>query len=519
MISKHSARPATTISAFEFMNKFPDDAAREHLEGLRWGRSVDCPCCGSINESTPDKSRPGYRRCRECRQYFTVRTGTVFERSHIGLRKWLYAIYLLETSKKGISSLQLSKEIGITQKSAWFLLQRLREACDVKAIKLRGFVEIDGTYIGGKQRNHHDSKPHHSTGGPGKQAVVLGMRARKQRPLPICGRETPDLHNPDRIGAMENTTAQDFDGTLSALLRAPTTSTHNGNGLDQFYTKPRIARKCWSAVQRVIGRLPLLERNYHYIEPAAGCGCFYQVLPRQRRTGIDLEPRNLPRINGRGIIKGIIKDDYLKWSPKPTARTPKYVVIGNPPFGKRGKLAVDFFNHSGFAEIITFIVPVSFRKFTIQRRLLLGYALVARTALSNDSFCTPDGKDYSVNAEFQVWVRTPCKLKDMREHMSAAISHADFEMRQYNNTEKALVAFDEPFDFAVPCQGYQDYSRRETDPENCERHKQWMLFTGRNKGVRARLKNIDFATLAYECATATPGFRKNDVVKYYDSLV
>lgn len=183
MKSRNSVSPATTISTFEFMEMFPDDdAAREHFERVRWSGSIDCPCCGTKDKSTPDKRRPGYRRCRDCRHYFTVRTGTVFERSHIELRKWLYAMYLLETSRKGISSLQLSKEIGITQKSAWFLLHRLRTACDVHGLKLRGFVEIDETYMGGKQRNRHDSKPRHRTGGSSKQAV-LGMRERGGRTI------------------------------------------------------------------------------------------------------------------------------------------------------------------------------------------------------------------------------------------------------------------------------------------------------------------------------------------------
>lgn len=318
---------------------------------------------------------------------------------------------------------------------------------------------------------------------------------------------------------MKNSELKTLNLTLTKLLRAPIVSGNNGNGLDQFYTKPKIAQKCWNTVQRVIGELKLHENNYHYIEPAAGCGCFFQVLPRNRRTGIDLDPREIPEINGKGNGKGIIKSDYLDWFPKATSRLPKYVVIGNPPFGKRGKLVVDFFNHSDFAEIIAFIVPVSFRKFAIQRQLSSSYALVARQGLSNESFCTPDGKDYSVNAEFQVWVRNPGAMKNMREMLPAAVSHGDFTMYQYNNTEKALDLFDKEFDFAVPCQGYQDYSRRETDPNDCERHKQWMLFKGKNKKVRSMLKKIDFGNLAYECSTVTPGFRKNDVVKHYESLV
>jgi transposase-like protein len=105
----------------------------------------------------------------------------VFERSHVPLHKWVYAMYLLVTARKGISSMQLAKEIGVTQKTAWFMLGRLREACGSDFGKLTGIAEIDETYIDGKEGNKHEGKKLHAgRGGVGK-TVVLGMRERGGR--------------------------------------------------------------------------------------------------------------------------------------------------------------------------------------------------------------------------------------------------------------------------------------------------------------------------------------------------
>jgi transposase-like protein len=139
----------STISTFELFALFPDqETARAYLEGRLWPNGPSCPVCGLGERITARKG--GFYRCNQCKEDFTVRTGTIFERSHVPLHKWVYAMYLLVTARKGISSLQLSKEIGVTQKTAWFMLHRLREACGDELTKLQGIVEIDETFIGGR---------------------------------------------------------------------------------------------------------------------------------------------------------------------------------------------------------------------------------------------------------------------------------------------------------------------------------------------------------------------------------
>jgi transposase-like protein len=172
----------STISTYKLFEMFPDqEAARVYLEGLLWVDGPRCPVCGLGERITSRKG--GVYRCNQCKEDFTVRTGTIFERSHVPLHKWVYAMYLLVTARKGISSMQLAKEIGVTQKTAWFVLHRLREACGTDIGKLAGIVEIDETYVGGKEANKHErDKLKLGRGAVGK-AAVLAMRERGGRTI------------------------------------------------------------------------------------------------------------------------------------------------------------------------------------------------------------------------------------------------------------------------------------------------------------------------------------------------
>ena len=144
-----------------------------------WGEYRPCPRCGSLDTVEKKNHKPMPYRCRDCREHFSIRTGTILERSHVPLRKWVWAIYLWTTSLKGIAAMKLHRDLKISYKSAWFMVHRLRECFTDEDRLFDGPVEVDETWMGGRRRNMHQSKRDALTGrGTSGKVAVVGIKDR-----------------------------------------------------------------------------------------------------------------------------------------------------------------------------------------------------------------------------------------------------------------------------------------------------------------------------------------------------
>lgn len=164
------------ISLFE---AFPDEqSCIDHLRAIRWADGAFCPYCGGTK--VYDFSDKRTHKCGDCRQRFSIKVGTIFQDTKLPLRKWFIAIWMITSHKNGIASTQLAKDLKVTQKTAWFVLHRLRFAARTRSFNmpLTGDVEVDETAVGGLERNKHEAKRLHRGTGPIGKAVVMGMLER-----------------------------------------------------------------------------------------------------------------------------------------------------------------------------------------------------------------------------------------------------------------------------------------------------------------------------------------------------
>lgn len=265
---------------------------------------------------------------------------------------------------------------------------------------------------------------------------------------------------------------------------------------EQFFTPPHVAESCVALARSTVdfGKFDVI------VEPSAGLGTFLDLLPVERRIGIDIDPQR----------SDLIAADFLGWHPQKDAGPT--LVIGNPPFGQRGALAVAFIRHAcSFADTVAFILPRSFRKYTFQNRIPREFHLQA--SLDCDEFVTAEGSVVNVKTVFQVWT----KQEQLRELVQPPDTHPDFTMKHAHLSRVTPTQLDQlrrEYEFTVPQVG-ADFSPRATEDVTQGSH--WFI-RPLVPGVRERFMELDFGFLD-DMNTAHKSLSKRDIIAAYMTVL
>lgn len=272
--------------------------------------------------------------------------------------------------------------------------------------------------------------------------------------------------------------------------------------LDKYYTNDSVAEFCYNEFTKFCKKY--INTQYTVIEPSAGSGSFYNII-KEDKIGFDILPEGA-NIIGLDFINDNI-EEYLSESTE-------IVFLGNPPFGKKGDLAIKFINKCfQYSTVIGFILPVQFRKYSAQKQIDSRAKLLYDIDLADDSFNIV-GENYSIRSSFQIWAIGEFEEDNLRK-IEKPITKLDmFDMYQYNRTESTLKYFDYDWDFAVHRQGYYDFSEIIYSKEELNPKRQYIFFKAHNQEVLSNLLNLDFCALS-KMNSGIPGFGKADVVQEY----
>lgn len=270
---------------------------------------------------------------------------------------------------------------------------------------------------------------------------------------------------------------------------------------EQYFTTPALARSC---VDFLHGLFPLDSFDLT-VEPSAGGGAFYSLLPAATKVGIDIEPPT-------SMSDQLIASDFLDWNPEGATEQRKVLTVGNPPFGARGALAIKFIKHAAaFSDVIAFILPRSFNKYTFQNRIPDNFHLVG--SFDCDDFQLPNGDLVTVKTVFQVWERRETK----RVKVEPKNHHEDFTMRHAHLSRVSLQELKDlrdNYDFTIPQVG-ANFSPRDVQDVNKGSH--WFI-SASSPQVRKVFENANFDFLA-DMNIAHTSLSKSDIVRAYEEAL